>query len=104
MTTQYSVLSSKKAYLLRKKKTEGNEDSLPAFYYTCGRSCGAGASRRRNKQHKLVSIDAYQYIDMHTKGTHRIKTNGVCGQPRAADLSAVKEGCSPALVGAQLWS
>ena len=43
-----------------------------------------------------VSIVAIQ-------GTYRSLTRCVCDPPRAAELSAVAEGCSHAMVGAQLW-
>ena len=38
-------------------KTRGTKNSSPAFYYTCGRSCGARVRRRRKEKHELVSID-----------------------------------------------
>ena len=58
-----------------KKKTEGNADSFPAFYCTCGGSCGAGARMRRNEKHRLVSINKSRNIDVATQG---IETRDVC--------------------------
>ena len=68
---QYHVLSPK-TLPSKNKKTEGNADSLPAFNCTSGRSCGAGARRRRNEKHKLVSIGTLQNIGAATKGTHPV--------------------------------
>ena len=50
-----------------------------------------------------MSIDISRNIDVANKGTHRVETRGVRGPPRAAELSLVEQGCSPAVVGAQLW-
>ena len=50
-----------------------------------------------------MSIDISRNIDVTNKGTHRVETRGVCDPPRAAELSLVEQGCSPAVVGAQQW-
>ena len=50
-----------------------------------------------------MSIDISRNIDVANKGTHRVETRRVRGPPRAAELSLVEQGCSPAVVGAQLW-
>ena len=84
------------------KKTRGTKNSSPAFHYTFRRSCGARVRRRRKEKHKLVSIDIYNIV-FATKGTYHGRTRCVSGPPRAADLSAFTEGCSHAMVGAQLW-
>ena len=51
----------------------------------------------------MVSIITPHCIVCRDKGTYRSRTRCVSGPPRAADLSAVAEGCSHAMVGAQLW-
>ena len=66
-------------------------------------SCRAGARKRRKDKHVLVSIITPHCIVCRDKGTYRSRTRCVSGPPRAADLSAVAEGCSHAMVGAQLW-
>ena len=73
--------------------------------YTCGRSCGARVRKRRKEKHEL-QIGEYRYnIVFAKKGAYHGRTRCVSGLPHAADLSAVAEaeGCSNALVGAQLW-
>ena len=71
--------------------------------HLCERSCGTGARKSRKDKHVLVSIDTSRYIVFRDKGTYRSQTRCVIGPPRAADLSAVAEGCSHTMVGAQLW-
>ena len=87
-----------------KKKTGGNIDidRFPAFNCTRERSCGAGARKRRKDKHVLVSIDTSQYIVFREKGTYRSQTCCIRGPPRATELYEVGQGCSRAMVGAQL--
>ena len=95
------VFEPKTAYLLGNKQDERNQKLVPCVLL----HLWAELRRQIKKETEgKAQIGEYRYnIVFATKGTYHGRTRCVSGPPRAADLSAFTEGCSHAMVGAQLW-
>ena len=103
--TNYNDLLADLTYS-RKTKQNKTQDCghwlFPVFYCTFERSCSAEARERREERHVLVSIETSHCIMCRDQGTYCSRTCCVFGPLRAAEWSTVVEGCSNAMVGAQL--